>query len=90
MICIADHPGLVDFARTAEIACADAAADGALLLQKESALAREIDVHVGELLVDLFCSRLDHNFEKAASSPVAASTSGAERASICAAPVIMP
>src|SRR5262249_2984364 len=59
MICITDHPKLVEFVRAGEASCADVAAEATVFLQHERTVAAALDSHVGELLVDLFCPHLE-------------------------------
>jgi hypothetical protein len=83
MICITDHPKLVDFVRAGEASCSDAAADATLFLQRERPLAQGLDAQVGELLVDMFCARLASGLRHAAGTLEAMSAADrAERASL--------
>jgi hypothetical protein len=65
MICITDHPKLVEFVRAGEAACAGVAAEATLFLQHERTVAGPLDVRAGELLVDLFCAHFERNLLRA-------------------------
>jgi hypothetical protein len=65
MICITDHPKLVEFVRGGEAACADVAAEATLFLQHERTVAGPLDAHAGELLVDLFCAHFERTLHHA-------------------------